>query len=210
MTSRFYRALRLSILTLILTAAALPAWAFLTVQESGEITPKGKYKLGAEPQYRTTNGSGFNFSGFFDMPFSDETSIRGTVGTGETDFVAGTSLKWIPVPDYGSQPAIGGKLGAYYWREASENFSTVRIEPLISKKFSTTAGNFNPYAALPVMFNNGKDYNKTTMQVAFGSEYTHSEADNMTFGLEAGLDAKDSFAYVSGYVTIYLDDQRSK
>jgi hypothetical protein len=58
------------------------------------------------------------------------------------------------------------------------------------------------------MFNTGKDYNKTSMQVAFGSEFRHPEVDNMTFGLEAAFDAKDSFSYVSGYVTIYLDDQR--
>ncbi len=185
------------------------AHAFMTVQESNEITPVGKYKLGAEPQFRTSNGTGFNFSGFFDMPVSDEGSFRGLVGTGETDFLAGASFKWVPIPDYGSQPALGAKFGGYYWREASENFFTARFEPILSKKFTTELGAFVPYAALPVMFNTGKDFNKTSVQAAFGSEFTHPEADNMTFGLELGLDAKDSFSYVSGYVTIYLDDQRS-
>lgn len=206
MTSRF-------VFPIALVATALlnfSAQAFMTVQESNEITPAGKYKLGVEPQFRTTNGSGFNFGGFFDMPINDESSFRANVGTGETDFVAGTSFKWVPFPDYENQPAIGGKIGAFYWREASENYLTFRVEPLVSKKFATANGTFIPYAALPVMFNTGRDLNKTTLQVAFGSEYQNAEADNMTFGLEAGLDAKDSFSYVSGYVTIYLDDQRPK
>jgi len=197
-------------LALAMAFSGLQSQAFMTVQESNEVTPTGKYKLGAEPQFRTSKGTGFNFGGFFDMPINEQSSFRGSVGTGETDFVAGTSLKWVPIPDYGKQPAIGGKVGAFYWREASENFFTFRIEPIMSKKFETTMGFFVPYAAVPLMFNTGKDFNKTTMQVAFGSEFQHPEADNMTFGLETGVDAKDSFSYVSGYVTIYLDDQRSQ
>ncbi len=204
------RALKSLVITAALSLCAVSAHAFLTVQESNEITPLGKYKLGVEPQYRTTDKAGFNFAGFFDMPINDQSSVRATLGTGETDFMGGGSIKWVPIPDYGSQPSIGGKLGAYYWREASDNFSTFRIEPLVSKKFVTEAGTFVPYASLPVMFNTGPGMNKTGVQVAFGSELHHPEADNMTFALEAGLDAKDSFSYVSGYVTIYLDDQRSK
>jgi hypothetical protein len=200
-----------NLLALVFTCGlAGSAFGFMTVQESNDITPAGKYKLGAEPQFRTSNGTGFNFSGFFDMPLNEESSFRANVGTGETDFLAGASYKLVPIPDYGSQPAIGGKIGAYYWREASENFFTFRFEPMISKKFAAGSGQFNPYAALPVMFNTGKDFNKTTVQAAFGSEYQHPDADNMTFGAEFGLDAKDSFSYISAYVTIYLDDQRSK
>lgn len=182
------------------------SFAIMTVQESNEITPLGKYKLGVEPQFRTSRGSGFNFSGFMDKALNEAMSVRGSAGTGETDFSVGGSFKWVPFPDFESQPAIGFKFGGTYWRDSSENFSTIRIEPIISKKFGTAMGLFVPYTAVPVMFNNGNDYNKTSLQVAFGSEYIHSEADNMTFGAEIGLDGKDSFSYISGFVTIYLGE----
>lgn len=194
------------VLGLFAFCIALQAQAFMTVQESNDVTPMGKYKLGVEPQIRTSDGSGANFTGFFDAPINEEMSARALLGTGDTDFVVGGSFKWVPVPDYENQPAVGGKVGAYYWRESDENYTTIRIEPIVSKKIQTEIGDFTPYAALPIMFNSGKGYDKTGVQVAFGSEYFHSEADNMTFGLETGLDAKDSFAYISGYVTIYLDD----
>lgn len=185
---------------------ALQAQAFMTVQESNDITPMGKYKLGVEPQLRTSNGNGMNFTGFFDAPINEEMSARALIGSGDTDFVAGGSFKWVPVPDYGNQPAVGGKIGGYFWRESDEGYFTVRVEPIVSKKLHTEIGDFTPYGALPILFNSGKDYNKTGVQLAAGTEYFHSEADNMTFGAELGLDAKDSFSYISGYVTIYLDD----
>ncbi len=182
--------------------------AFMTVQESNELTPEGKYKIGAEPQFRTSDGSGFNFSGFFDRSLGEALSVRGTLGTGDTDFSAGASLKWVPYPDFDKQPAIGGKIGAYIWREGSENYTTFRIEPLVSKKFDTDIGTLIPYAAFPIMFNSGSNYNKTSLQIAAGAELQHPEADNMTFGAEAALNAKDAFAYVSVFATIYIDDNK--
>ena len=94
MTSRFVS----RIMLLALALWSLPSLAFLTVQESNEVTPAGKYKLGVEPQFRTSNGNGFNFGGFFDIPINEEASFRANAGTGETDFFAGTSFKWVPIP----------------------------------------------------------------------------------------------------------------
>lgn len=195
-------------LTLILATTLLPmaSLAFMSVQESNEITPMGKFKLGAEPQYRTSRGSGFNFSGFVDAPLSEELSARASVGTGDTDLSLGGSLKWVPIPDFESQPAIGAKIGFIYWREGSDNLTTVRLEPLVSKKIAFEFGHLIPYASLPVMFNNGNNNNKTSLQVALGSELYHKDADNMTFGAEVGLDGKDSFSYISGFVTIYIEE----
>lgn len=196
---------------LIFTAlllASLPSGAFMTVQESNEITPAGKYKIGMEPQVRLSDGTGINFTGFFDRGINDEGSFRAWVGTGDTDLTAGGSLKWVPFPDYGSQPAVGLKVGGSYWREHDENFFTVRLDPIVSKKFESDIGLFIPYVAIPVMFHSGQDKDQTGIQVAAGTEFLHTEADNMTFGAEVGFDAKDSFSYISGYVTIYLDEAR--
>ena len=198
--------MKMGLFGLFAFSMALQAQAFMTVQESNEVTPMGKHKLGAEPQIRTSNGSDPSFTGFFDAPINEEMSARVLLGSGDTDFYTGASFKWVPVPDYGNQPSVGMKVGAYFWRESSESFTTFRVDPIVSKRFETEIGDFTPYGALPVMFNSGKDYNKTGIQIAGGSEYFHKEADNMTFGLEVGVDTKDSFSYISGYVTIYLDD----
>ncbi|MEZ0391560.1 MAG: hypothetical protein ACAH59_05055 [Pseudobdellovibrionaceae bacterium] len=191
-----------------LTMAASQAWGFMTTQESNDITPKGQFKLGFEPQMRLSDGGGANFSGFFDLPVNEEMSARANLGSGETDFHAGGSFKWVPIPDYGNQPSLGGKVSLIHWRESSDSFMTLRLEPIVSKKFESQNGTFIPYGALPVMFNSGNDNNKTGIQVVAGSEYRHPHADNMTFGAELGLTAKDSFSYISGYVTIYLEDNR--
>jgi hypothetical protein len=193
-------------LSIFLWAAS--ASALLTVQESNDITKLGNYKLGFEPQLITADGGGVNFSGFIDKGINDEMSARLRLGAGDTDFSAGGSLKWVPFPDYGQQPAVGGKVGGYFWRESEESYFTVRVEPIVSKRFETGIGEFTPYASLPLMLNSGKDKNNTSMQLVGGTEFFHSEADNMTFGAEFGIDTKDSFSYVSGYVTIFLDEYR--
>lgn len=182
------------------------SFAFLTVQESNDIAAVGKYKLGIEPQIKTSNGNGANFTGFFDAAINEEASVRVHLGTGDTDFYTGGSIKWVPVPDYGKQPAIGGKVGVTYWREQSQNFFTYRFDPLVSKKFESEVGAFTPYASLPMMLTTGDGTTVTGFQLAAGTEYTHPKADNMTFGGEIGLNLKDSFSYISGFVTIYIDE----
>lgn len=186
------------------------ASAFMTVQETAEISPLGKYKLGVEPQLKMSDGNGFNFSGFFDAALSDATSARVSAGFGDTDFYAGGSFKWVPVPDYGQQPAIGGKASIITSRDASTNFVTLRIEPLISKKFETDQGLFTPYGAIPVMFTSGNSKNTTGIQIAGGSEYHHPNWGNTVVAAELGIDAKDSFSYLSAYVTFYLDDIKTR
>ncbi len=180
--------------------------AFLTVQESNEIAPVGKYKLGIEPQVRTSNGSGSNVTGFFDAPVNEELSLRALVGTGDTDLVTGGSVKWVPYPDWENQPALGGKASAIFWREANQSYFTYRFEPIVSKKFETKIGTMTPYGALPVMFTTGDGTTVTAFQLAGGVEYLNPKADNMTFGVELGTSMKDSFSYISGYVTIFVDE----
>lgn len=182
------------------------ARAFLTVQESNEISAVGKYKLGVEPQVRTSGGNGTNFSGFFDAPINEEMSIRAQIGAGDTDFVGGGSFKWVPIPDYKTQPAIGGKVSVIYFRESNDNFFTYRFEPIISKKFETEKGTFIPYGAIPLMLTTGNGSSVTGLQLAAGTEYITPNADNMTFGAEFGVNARDSFSYISGFVTIYIDE----
>lgn len=197
----------ISIISLFLSSSAL---GFMTVQETAEISPMGKYKLGLEPQLRLSDGSGFNFSGFFDAALSEETSARVAAGFGDTDFFGSGSFKWVPVPDYEKQPAVGGKASIITWRETSVNFVTFRIEPIVSKKFETEHGLFTPFAALPVGFTSGNSKNTTGIQLAGGTEYHHPDWGNTVVAGELGINAKDSFSYISAYVTFYLDDIKTR
>lgn len=185
---------------------SLPALAYQTVGESGELTAEGKYKIGVEPQIRLSDGSGVNISGFFDSRLTDSSSGRVHIGLGETDFYTGVSYKWIPIPDFEGQPAIGGKASIIYGRDSSENILSYRLEPLASKKFDTEQGLFTPYVSLPFMITTYKSETKNSMQLALGTEYSHPDEDRYHFGAELGINLKDSFAYVSGFVTMYIDE----
>ncbi|PIS10300.1 MAG: hypothetical protein COT73_10135 [Bdellovibrio sp. CG10_big_fil_rev_8_21_14_0_10_47_8] len=205
---------KMSFSTLLFFSAVLffqsSSWALFTIQESTDITPVGHYKLGLEPQVKTSDGGGTNFTAFFDTGISDETSARVLVGTGDTDFAAGASFKWVPIPDYKKQPAIGGKVSLLTWHDSGDSFSALRLEPIVGKKFETDIGSFSPYASVPVMFIDGKTDSKTGFQLAGGTEYIHHELENMTFGGEIGFNAKSSFSYISAFVTINVDDLYNK
>jgi hypothetical protein len=187
---------------------ASPGFAYLSVQESNEITPAGKYKLGFEPQIKLSRGSGANFSGFFDAPINEEMSGRVILGAGDIDLFAGASFKWVPIPDYQNQPAVGAKVTGVFSRDNSDNYVSLGVAPIVSKRIDSVSGKFIPYASLPVNFVNGKSTTTTHINVAIGSEFMPIKADNMTFGAELGFDLKDSFSYLSGFLTIYLDDKR--
>jgi hypothetical protein len=201
--------MKLQYLAFILSAfLPLFASAYLSVQESNEITPPGKFKLGFEPQMKLSRGSGANFSAFFDAPINDEMSARTLIGAGDLDLFAGASFKWVPIPDYENQPAVGGKVTAVFSKEDSDNFISLGFAPIVSKRFDSEVGLFIPYASLPVNFVNGKSTTTTHINVALGTEFISPKADNMTFGGELGVDLHDSFSYLSAYLTIYLDDKR--
>lgn len=182
------------------------AQAYMEVGESAEIQPQGKFKAGFIPQFKLSDGSGMNFSGFFDSGLSEATSFRLHLGGGDLDFFGGGSFKWVPIPDYDKQPAIGGKVEAIYGREGSESLATFRVMPLISKKFSTDHGEFVPYGAFPISLTTYKGSSDTQLHLVGGTEWRHPNTPNMEFGAELGLNANKSFSYLSFLVTLLMDD----
>lgn len=189
-----------------LLLSSSPSYAIMTVQESAEITPAGNYKIGIEPQVITSDGGGFNMTGYFDAPINEEASYRVHLGTGDTDIYAGGSVKWTPFPDFDQQPAVAGKVSLIVGDTNDVNLFVVRVEPIVSKKFETNIGLFIPYGALPVNFITIDGESETGIQLAGGTEFISNRLENVTFGAELGLDAKDSFSYISAFATIYLDE----
>ncbi len=182
--------------------------AYLTISETAELPAAGYYQVGFEPQFFTNAGGGANLTGFFDAPFTDSTSGRLWLGTGAIDFNAGASFKYVPFPDVDRQPGIGFRTGGFFSRKGSENFLTLQLAPIFSKKVNTENGLFTPYTAIALDFTNTKEKNFTGSQVMFGTEYKTPEVPKMYFGLEAGFSLNDSYSYISGTVTLPFDSSK--
>lgn len=200
------KTLRSALIIVLALSMAPAAHAILTVNESAELVSDDTYKIGAEPQFGMSDSQGFDLGIFMDRSFRDDMGFRLAMGTGDTDYYLTGSLKWIPVPDYEGQPAMGLKGGVTFWREADFSFYTITAAPLVSKKQSTEYGLFVPYAALPIHMTNGNGVSQTSINLVLGSEWTTPNAPGFQFGGELGINAKDSFSYLSGYVAIFLDD----
>ncbi len=197
--------IRFSLLMLITLALSTEALAYFTVGESGNLPKEGQYRLGAEPQLVFDSG-GFNFSGFFDAPINHDSSVRTKMGIGDTSFEAALSYKWIPIPDYGKQPAVGGKVEANYARRANGNWNAIRLMPIVSKDFETVYGPVTPYGSLPIGLVGTPTTTLTTLQLVGGCEYHAPDYPKWMFGAELGVNLNNAFTYIAGNVTYLLDE----
>ena len=187
---------------------ATPAWAYLSIGESGEIQPVGSNQFGVEPQILGNEGGGVNIGTFLDVPWRDDLSSRFSLGVGKIDFHAGAALKWMPFPDVDQQPAMGIKVAGWYARQSSLNVWTFQIAPLFSKKYQADAGLFIPYVAVPVSFVSSTDKSVTGTQFAIGSELYAKDVQNMHFSAELALNLKDSYSFISGTVVFPFDTEK--
>ena len=195
-------------LTTLLVLISTPSQAYLTVGESTELPKQGQYRVGAEPQIVFNNG-GFNFSGFADTAITSDSSIRAHLGIGDTSFEAAASYKWIPIPDYGNQPGIGGKVEASYANKSGGNWTALRFMPLISKNFDTQYGQVTPYGSIPLDLIGTPSTTQSAVQLVGGCEYRSPDYSKWMFSAELGLNLNNAFSYVSGNVTYYLDETES-
>lgn len=179
--------------------------AYLSMAESGELVPSGKYQVGVEPQILTNKGGGANFNVFFDAPLSESSSARLSMGGGAVDFNAFASVKWMPFPDVDNQPAMGLRAGAGMARDEGENLLQLQIAPLLSKKFDTEYGLTVPYFAVPFTFLNTKEENVVASNLVIGSEYHHPDWTTVTLGGEVGFDMNKSYSYISIFATFPFD-----
>lgn len=182
------------------------AQAFSFVGESAEIMNQN-YAAGVGPQFKFSGGGGTNVSVWGDLRLSDELSTRALVETGDTDFYASGSLKYIPFPDLETQPAVGGKITLGVINDNGGSGTVLRIEPLVSKKFQVEQWTLTPYGSLPVTWIAGfKGRGQSAIQIVAGSEVGQNSWKDWSLGAELGLQAKDSETYGLVYFK-YLFDQ---
>lgn len=172
------------------------ASAYYSVLETGQITEH--YRITASPQAILTGNDGLNVSGRFDFPILEDLSGRAVLGLGEVDVFLGGSVKWVPIPDYESQPAFGVIGGVFFARDESVNFTTLRLAPIASKQFDTQIGLLTPYASLPFGMVFYKSTTASPINLTFGSELAAAGFEEVKFLLEMGFKLnKDSFTYIT-------------
>jgi hypothetical protein len=171
---------------------------FLTVNESGELAPQEKILIGLEPQIRVTDGSGFNGAAFFDTGLSDEWSTRVKLGGGYDDLFGAFSLKWVPIPDFKNQPAIGVRADSSLGRKEGDSNWTFRLSPIVSKGFDLDEGKVIPYAALPLGILARKGSSKSITHLVLGSELLLISLPKSRVSAEVGFNLNNSFSYISG------------
>lgn len=193
------------VLGLFLTSQAQ---AYLSMAESGELVSPGKYQVGIEPQFLTNKGNGANVNVFFDTALSDSSSARISMGAGSVDFNTFASVKWIPIPDFDNQPAMGLRAGAGIARDEDENVIQFQVAPLVSKRFDTEYGLTVPYLAVPFTFLNTKEENLVASNLVLGSEFQYVDWKEASMGAELGVDLNKSYSYISLFLTFPFESHK--
>jgi hypothetical protein len=194
---------------LALTLLSSTCWAYYDVLDTGEMLPKGTYKLTGDAQLLTETG-GLNVGASIDTSFRDEYGARALVGFGRTDYFMGALFKWAPIPDIDNQPAIGFNLGLLYAHWNGNADLTVRFEPIISKKFTIERSVVTPYASVPLGLrmrttNANTNTSDLTAQLVLGSQLQVEKWKNLQFIGEIGLDLGNALSSISLAAIWYFD-----
>jgi hypothetical protein len=166
-----------------------PAFAFYTLQDTGDLLKPKENQLGAEVQFITHGDTtGVNAIGRLDKGLKDDMNLRFEFGAGTTDLVAGAYLKWVPYPDYDRQPAVGFTVGAHYAHYNSNSEVALRLIPFASKSFETDIGTVTPFAGLPFAIASYNGESTVPVQLALGSRYRNPEVKQCDFTVELDFD----------------------
>jgi hypothetical protein len=188
------------------------AFAYYTVLDNGEVMGQGVYKFTGVTQILTDEG-GLDVTGMADLGLTDEFGARGLLGFGKTDFYVGGMFKWMPVPDIDNQPAVGFNGGLIYAHDAGVTEVTVRVEPLVSKRFNVEATVLTPYASLPIgiQMRNASDRDDKTRvasQMVFGSQVQIEAWKNLQFMGEVGINLDNSPSHIAAAAVLYFDESK--
>lgn len=184
------------------------SYAYYTTNDTGDIIAEKQYRAGVETNIVFNDMKGLNLVGRFDLGFNESSNFRFLLGGGAVGFQTGVLYKWVPIPDYENQPAIGIMGGFVFARNEGVNFLSTRIHPLVSKKFVTENGEFTPFASLPFGFTISKGKTTTPLQLALGSEWLPNGLTKLSFMAEVGFNMYESFGYVSVSAMLRFDEEQ--
>lgn len=195
-------------LMVALLTVSTQAFAYTSTIDTGDLIKKGQYRLSTESNVVFNDINGFNLVGRIDMGFNEDSNFRAIIGTGTVSFQAGLMYKWVPIPDYKNQPALGLLGGFVYARAQDTNFLSLRLHPLISKHFDTNYGDFTPFASLPFGITTAKSTTSIPLQFAFGTDWKPVGLQNLSFLAELGFNLHESYSYISVAALLRFDEEK--
>ncbi len=184
------------------------AWALYSTMDTGDLLETGEYQAQISSQFMTQHSSGINIVGRFDSHFDPDANLRAIVGFGETDFQLGAFVKWMPIPDFQRQPAMGLLMGLLYARDNDEDELNLRFHPLISKRFTAEFGDLTPYGSLPFGLRSRDGKVDFPLQVVVGTDFKPYQWDNLSVRLELGFNLAEAFSYVSLGLVLQIDEEK--
>jgi hypothetical protein len=185
---------------LVATIVASTSHAYFSTIDNGELIQPGKYQVSVEPQIILSEFSGFNMVGRFDTGINQDSSARVLLGVGKVDYQVGGFYKYVPFPDTVNQPAIGGSAGVVLARVNGVTLTSIRLHPLISKRFQTEVGDLIPYGSLPLGITFSSGTTTVPVQLVLGSELRPMNMKDVSFFAELGMNITKAFGYISGAV----------
>ncbi len=174
--------------------------------ETGEIVDRIKANIST--QWLINGGyEGVGVMGHMEIPFSESSSWKVGLGRGtDINLQVDGSWKWIPIPDYENQPAVGLLSGVTYIHCPCPNSPSafgLYTHPIVSKKIRANFGTFNTYTGplLGFMFNDNDTW--YPIRLTLGSELIVDSMKNLGFTLEGSLNlnnSTNSVAFGIGYI----------
>lgn len=121
------------------------------------------------------------------------------------DLHLGATYQWVPFPDVDRQPAIGFRGAAWYARYKDENYLTLSISPVISKKIEHRGETLVPYVSAPINYTLNKTKDFYSQQFIVGTEWIHPQFRKWNFAGEVGFNLKDSYSFIAVYAGFQFD-----
>ncbi len=155
--------------TVVFLISLAPAGhAYMSHMTTGDILQKNQVQaLGYLEFWRGTN-----VNARLSMGLTEDLQGDLEVSSGDIDFMASAMAKWVPIPDYQKQPALGIRGGLTYLDTNSYTQTSFSATPFASKSFESPHGKFAPYAGVPLSLNTNSDDTFFTARMILGLEWT--------------------------------------
>lgn len=186
------------ILFLALLTWAPTSFAYQSLLTTGDLLEPDQFQIMGyiESIFDELDGVNVNARGTYGL--NDEMQIDMEVGIGDLDIMLGGFLKWVPIPDYDKQPAIGVRAGVSYINTDAYSQTSISAMPFVSKGIPDTPhGKFTPYLGLPLAWNSNKNDDYFSARIVLGTEWTPAQQQDVHVVTELGLDLSKSFNSLS-------------
>lgn len=169
------------------------AYGYQSLMTTGDIIqPESFQVLGyVESIFDELDGVNINVRGNYGI--NDELQGDLELGAGELNVMLGAFLKWVPIPDYEKQPAIGVRAGISYIDADVYSQTSITAMPFVSKGIDSPNGRFVPYIGFPFAINSNKNDNYFSSRIAFGTDWTHPDQKQVHVIAELGIELSKSF-----------------